>query len=455
VKEMDAVLNKRPSIERLYRSVERFAKGKKGIVYAISIGHAREIASYYQCQGVSSVAIDSHTPKEERKRLVEAFKAGEIEVLVNVDVFSEGFDCPDVEFVQMARPTLSLSKYLQQVGRGLRKVAGKESCMLIDNVGLYKVFGLPLQAWDWERMFAGKLTGKGQKEGAVPRYEASLVAAPEVEADPDMGLGWVISHDSLLARLHEWEECPACGQQTPELKAWQDKETGLWGLRRGRERMTGAEYVRVFDIKQEVAVVRFRNHECGLVDDTGKVLWAAKNVVSVKINRNKLLVMEMEGGKTWYMDLCNRQLYVHEPEVMRYGNYELLKVNRRCYSRTKVVYASDKDYEDMGLVDRGFYFSILDYDGGHVCLLLGDGERYYQVLRDADEVEYLADAYDGDCMRRRNAALVSRADMLVAYVSRRSSGAGQTLHMAERKSIAIYNLYPSIVRAEGRMGNEK
>lgn len=82
-------------------------------------------------------------------------------------------------------------------------------------------------------------------------------------------------------------------------------------------------------------------------------------------------------------------------------------------------------------------------------------ERYYQVLRDADEVEYLADAYDGNCMRRRNAALVSRADMLVAYVSRRSSGAGQTLHMAERKSIAIYNLYPSIVRAEGRMGNEE
>lgn len=64
-----------------------------------------------------------------------------IEVLVNVDVFSEGFDCPDVEFVQLARPTLSLAKYLQQVGRGLRRSEGKEACMLIDNVGLYRISG--------------------------------------------------------------------------------------------------------------------------------------------------------------------------------------------------------------------------------------------------------------------------------------------------------------------------
>ena len=381
VKEMNAVLNKRPSIERLYRSVKRFAKGKKGIVYAISIGHARQIASYYRLQGINSVAVDSLTPKEERKRMVEAFKAGEIGVLVNVDVFSEGFDCPDVEFVQMARPTLSLSKYLQQVGRGLRKVEGKESCMLIDNVGLYRVFGLPLQAWNWERMFVGELSGKGQKKGAVTEYEASLVAEPKADADKDMELGWVISHDSMLKRLHEWEVDPLKERMEHELKAWQDRDTGLWGLRRGRERTTGADYVRVFGIKHEMAAVRFRNHECGLVDETGKVLWSVKNAVSMRINRNKILVVEMEGGKGCYMDLYNLQLYEHKPEVKRFGNYQLLKVKHRCYSRTKEVYTSERDYEDIGLADKGFYFSILEYDYGHTCLLAGDEERSYRVLR--------------------------------------------------------------------------
>ena len=72
-----------------------------------------------------SVAIDSRTPASERKELVDDFRRGKVKVLVNVDIFSEGFDCPDVESVQLARPTLSLAKYLQQVGRGLRRSANK------------------------------------------------------------------------------------------------------------------------------------------------------------------------------------------------------------------------------------------------------------------------------------------------------------------------------------------
>ena len=104
IKEMDTVLNKRPTIEKLYESVRHYADGKKGVVYAISIGHARNIASYYSGHGINAVAIDSKTPALQRKQFVEDFKQGRIQVLVNVDVFSEGFDCPDIEFVQMARP---------------------------------------------------------------------------------------------------------------------------------------------------------------------------------------------------------------------------------------------------------------------------------------------------------------------------------------------------------------
>ena len=161
VKEMDAVLNRRPAIERLYESVRQYSHGKKGIVYAISISHARNIAAYYNNKGVNTVAIDSKTPAKVRRQLVEYFKGGKIQVLVNVDVFSEGFDCPDVEFIQLARPTLSLSKYLQQVGHGLRKTQGKDSCVIIDNVGLYHLFGLPTANRDWQAMFEGRLAGKG------------------------------------------------------------------------------------------------------------------------------------------------------------------------------------------------------------------------------------------------------------------------------------------------------
>ena len=77
-------------------------------------------------------------------------------MLVSVDLFSEGFDCPDVEFIQLARPTLSLAKYMQMVGRGLRVAEGKEYCVILDNMGLYKRFGLPSVDRDWQSMFEGR-----------------------------------------------------------------------------------------------------------------------------------------------------------------------------------------------------------------------------------------------------------------------------------------------------------
>lgn len=185
IAEMQEVLDCKPSIERLYQTIKDFAAGKKGIVYAINIEHAEHIAEYYREQGLAAVAISSKTPKEERRRTIELFKEGsagdkpycaslslittvgqdetpkEIQILVNVDLFGEGFDCPDVEFIQLARPTLSLAKYLQMVGRGLRVAKGKECCTLLDNVGLYRLFGLPTTNWDWSGMFLGRQAGKG------------------------------------------------------------------------------------------------------------------------------------------------------------------------------------------------------------------------------------------------------------------------------------------------------
>lgn len=385
VKEMDEVLNKQPSIERLYRSVQQFAQGKKGIVYAISIDHARRIAAYYNQQGIRTTAIDSRTPKEERRRMVEAFQTGEIQVLVNVDVFSEGFDCPDVEFVQMARPTLSLSKYLQQVGRGLRRSEGKESCMLIDNVGLCRVFGLPVQAWNWERMFRGEQAGKGNataKEEATAstlRYAACLneTEPPEV----DQGLGWVIQHETLLEKLDEWDCRPPSEERTAELRAWQDEETGRWGLKRGRTIRTEAVFITIFDIKESMAAVRFSNYECGLVDENGQTLWKRNCCVSLKINRNHLMDIELEGGERNYLDLYNLKLYLHKPEVKRYGNYELLKVKHLCYSRTQRRYVSQQNYDALIITNKGFLLKITEKIGEVYGLLKGDTENYYRILQ--------------------------------------------------------------------------
>lgn len=342
VKEMDAVLNRRPGIERLYRSVRQFASGKKGMVYAISIEHARRIAEYYSRRGVNAVAVDSKTPAMERKRMVEEFRHGKIEVLVNVDVFSEGFDCPDVEFVQLARPTLSLAKYLQQVGRGLRRSEGKEACMLIDNVGLYRIFGLPTQRWNWDAMFRGRMAGKGSLPGRM-NCDASVTAFPVVERPAEAGgdLVVVMEHGRLLSSIRE-QALPDEKEQSPScrLRAFVDKETGLWGLEKGDEMLPDASFKEILSIKGRFAVGRLRNGCVRVLDDTGALVAEPGHCREVRFLKDDLLQVRHAGNSVSYVDLRNGRCYSVRPRVLRYGSIELLQANRTYYSRTRQVYAS-------------------------------------------------------------------------------------------------------------------
>ena len=140
---------------QLYDSYAKYAYGKKGIIYSISRLHSEHICEQYRSRGIRIENIDSKTPSKLREDTISAFKNGDIDIIVNVDIFSEGFDCPDIEFIQLARPTRSLVKYIQQVGRGLRR-NGDKRCVILDNVGMYSRFGFPDEDRDWEAYFYGE-----------------------------------------------------------------------------------------------------------------------------------------------------------------------------------------------------------------------------------------------------------------------------------------------------------
>ena len=140
---------------KIIGAYEKYAKGKKGIVYTINKAHNKHVCEAYQNAGYNAKAIDSDTSSSIRSKIIQEFKQGKVQILCNVNIFSEGFDCPDVEFIQLARPTMSLGLYLQQVGRGLRPHLAIEKVIFLDNVGSYNKYGLPSSYRNWLRSFNG------------------------------------------------------------------------------------------------------------------------------------------------------------------------------------------------------------------------------------------------------------------------------------------------------------
>ena len=450
-KEMDMLLNKKPSIERLYRSLEEFGKDRKGIVYAINISHANAIAEFYREHGIAAVAIDSKTPSSLRKELIERFKAssfssfsekqssglhhdfskitpslftikegstshpdpltlrGEggnrptrcseplrskdggpskvspdcagwdrltdaclrpadgltatclragdglgatclrpadrladgaadrlgatclrpadelapIQVLVNVDIFSEGFDCPDVEFVQLARPTLSLAKYLQMVGRGLRVAKGKKNCVIIDNVGLYRVFGLPSQVWNWNAMFEGKLrVGKKKETPKEREYFLMNEKQDSIQIHPDSEMMMVMSHEELLQTL---------------------------------------QYREFVDSKGEFAIIKLLDGKMTVVNRQGEQVLEPGDYYDMKLLDGNILFYRPRRKAKCYYDLLAKAVIddgtnvVETPHVVNIKGWEFIEYNDIFMSRTQEDFSLPYHPSQYDFLNYGYY----------------------------------------------------------------------------------------------------
>ena len=498
-KEMDRVLNKKPSIERLYKSFEKYGKDRKGIVYAINISHANAIAEFYREHGIAAVAIDSKTPSSLRKELIERFKssslsfsnhpvplskegstfspspsssgsgdvtalrcseplrsmvggpskvspnclsagalkgaskvspdclsagaskevskvspdcagwdrlgatclraadgAAPIQVLVNVDIFSEGFDCPDIEFVQLARPTMSLAKYLQMVGRGLRVARGKKSCVMIDNVGLYRVFGLPSQVWNWNAMFEGKLKVGKKKETAKER--AFFLGSEEQEGhqdDSDSEMEMVVSHEELLQTLHYREFVDSRGEFAI-IKLPDGKMTVV--NRQGEQVLEPGDYRDMKLLDGNILFYRHRRKEVCYYDLlSGAIIDDGPNVYDVP------KVVTLEGWEfIKYGDVYMSRTYEHfswpycpsKYDLFNFGDYLIYRYN----------YLVDSGCQEWYYYEGGNGLMMkATIDSNRVCFLRGDYEHVYWmcatlrcgciVVMDSKQDYYLVDSY--------------------------------------------------------------
>lgn len=163
----------------------RFAPGRRTIVFATDVQTSHDVANAFNAAGVAATSLSGATDQAERDRELEKFESGEVQVLVNCNLFDEGFDVPAVEVVVLARPTESLARFLQMVGRGLRIMEGKTEAIVIDPVRNWQRHGMP----NWPRQWSLGRREKGTRatSDTVPQkvctscsqpYEAFYPACP-------------------------------------------------------------------------------------------------------------------------------------------------------------------------------------------------------------------------------------------------------------------------------------
>jgi len=191
-------LGERVNVTRLIGNIveqwKKLAGGKQTVCFATNIAHSQNIVSQFVAAGVPAEHIDCFTEEEDRQAILRRLENGTTRVVSNVSVLAEGWDCPQVEVMILARPTKSLVRYIQMVGRVLRPAPGKDRAIMLDHSGTAKRLGfptddLPLELDDGRPKEKATAKEEQEKEEALPKVcpMCSYVKPAKVHKCPRCG----------------------------------------------------------------------------------------------------------------------------------------------------------------------------------------------------------------------------------------------------------------------------
>lgn len=221
---------------------QRLASGQRAIAFCCNVNHADHVAAAFNQAGIRADTLLGSTDPLRRDAAVARFAAGDLQVLVTVDVVSEGFDIPAAGCAILLRPTQSLGLYLQQVGRVLRPAPGKGAAIVLDHVGNVHRHGFPDDPRDWSL------------DGVQRRSAAGGPTAPTIR-----------TCEQCFAAFAPAPQCPVCGSAcapAPTRKLRQvDGE--LRELKREAVRQRVAERKRAQTLPELLAIARARGYSPG------------------------------------------------------------------------------------------------------------------------------------------------------------------------------------------------
>lgn len=205
IKDMEQLMSDRAIYSDVLKSWQRLAEGDKTIAYCVSVKHAKETARMFRDAGYKAAAIDGGTPDKQREEIMQQFRNGDIQILCNCAIISEGVSIDDVACCLLLRPTESHALYWQQAMRSMRYQAGKVA-KIIDCVGNYTRNPLPDADVKWS------LTAGAKKQKPLD----------------DNGDFFVRMCPACFKVFKTAPVCPHCGAKYPlhprEIKAHEDIE---------------------------------------------------------------------------------------------------------------------------------------------------------------------------------------------------------------------------------------
>ena len=148
---------------------QKLADNRPTLVFASGISHSMHIRDGFRQAGYRAAHLDGNTPKDDRDEILRRFSSGDIEILSSCDVLSEGVDLPLCSCVVLARPTKSIVKYKQQIGRGMRPFPGKEDLLILDHAGNVHRHGFPDEDIEWT--LDGRKLANGRQNNKQPPKE--------------------------------------------------------------------------------------------------------------------------------------------------------------------------------------------------------------------------------------------------------------------------------------------
>ena len=167
--ELETAVDKPTITGDAIREYQRYAAGRRAIVFCVSRKHSRHVYEQFRAAGIAAEHVDGDTPAADRRGALDRFRRGETLVLCGVDLFIEGLDIPAVECAILLRPTKSMIVHLQSIGRVLRPMPSKDRAIILDHVGntLRHELGLPDQPREWTLEGRKRRRKKSDDEAAL------------------------------------------------------------------------------------------------------------------------------------------------------------------------------------------------------------------------------------------------------------------------------------------------